>query len=278
MFKTINSKFIFFTITFILIIVGTPIGFLVIQFRENFEQRSRIMVESTMDVVNRSITNAMMSGEQKQVQTIVENISHNEGVDHLRIFSENGKILFSSEVPEVGINIEELSPGHINFSTLDESIISLLEDERVYSAVRPIMNQQKCQGCHEEKPVIAYLDVDTNLTQAERYFYTGSIHMIFLGLAIILALFLGFYILFRTFINKPLIRFRTALASVERGNLDVNLPANKDDEIGKLEKHFNHMVEKLKDSKEQQPLSWFMFPPTCSKSHNFIVAPMTEYP
>jgi two-component system NtrC family sensor kinase len=113
------------------------------------------------------------------------------------------------------------------------------------------LNQVQCQECHGNKAVVAYLDVDTNLTQAERYFYTGSIHMIFLGLAIIMALFFGFYILFRNFINKPLISFRTALASVEKGNLDVNLPAKKNDEIGILEKHFNHMVKNLKDSKQK---------------------------
>jgi signal transduction histidine kinase len=41
------------------------------------------------------------------------------------------------------------------------------------------------------------------------------------------------------------------LDNVERGNLDVRLPAKKSDEIGTLESHFNHMVLNLKESKQK---------------------------
>ena len=51
MFRTIKSKFVTITVLFILLSVGIPTTFLIYQFRENFKERSYIMVETTIDVI-----------------------------------------------------------------------------------------------------------------------------------------------------------------------------------------------------------------------------------
>lgn len=251
MLRTINSRFILFTIIFILLIVGIPTGFLISQFRENFDQRSRIMLESTIDVVNNCLINAMHLGHTKNIQTILDNISRNESVDHIRLFKEDGRITYSSNHTQIGQYIQTIAPGHVNLNNINQNRITLIEEERIYSVTRPILNGKECQKCHGSDQIISYLDVDTNLTQAERFFHTGSLHMIFLAIVVILILFLGFYYLFNFFINKPLRRFKKALDNVENGKLDVHLPAKKPDEFGTLESHFNHMVLNLKESKEK---------------------------
>jgi signal transduction histidine kinase len=251
MLKTINTKFILFTTIFILLSVGIPTTFLIMQLRENFDQRSKIMLESTIDVVNNCLINAMRQGLQKNIQTILDNISKNESVDHIRLLKKDGQITYSSNHKEIGQNIGDIDPNHTDIKNPIRTGISIIGEERIYSLTRPIMNATECQQCHGSDPVIAYLDVDTNLTQAERFFHTGSLHMIFLAIAIILVLFFGFYYLFNFFINRPLSRFKTALDNVEKGNLDVRLPAKKPDEIGTLESHFNHMVLNLKESKQK---------------------------
>ncbi len=251
MLKTINTKFIFFTIVFILLSVGVPTTFLILQLRENFDQRSKVMLESTVDVVHNCLINAMRMGKQKQVQTILDNIANNESVDHIRIFNEKGIISFSSSHEEIGSNLNIIAPGHTNLNAINEKKVILLEDERSYSVTSPILNRTDCQSCHGTGEYIAYLDVDTNLTKAEVNFHTGYLHMIFLAGAIIIILFLGFYYLFNFFINKPLNRFKKALDDVEKGDLNTRLPSEKPDEMGLLEKHFNHMVINLKESKQK---------------------------
>jgi signal transduction histidine kinase len=251
MLKTINTKFIFFTTIFILLSVGIPTTFLIIQMRENFDQRSKIMLKSTIDVVNNCLINAMRMGRTKHIQSILDNISKNESVDHIRLFREDGLIKYASNHEEVGQNMQRIAPGHVILKSINQIRVNLIEEERVYSVTRPILNGRECQPCHGSDPIVAYLDVETDLTQAERFFYTGSIHMIFLAIAVILILFLGFYYLFNFFINKPLSRFKNALDNVERGNLEVQLPAKKPDEIGTLEGHFNNMVLNLKESKQK---------------------------
>ncbi len=89
------------------------------------------------------------------------------------------------------------------------------------------------------------------MTTAENSFYTGSVHMIFLGILLILILVSGFYYLFNKFINNPLKNFRMALESVEKGKLDVKLAQAGEDEFSILNRHFNSMVSHLKQSNEE---------------------------
>jgi signal transduction histidine kinase len=250
MFKTINSKFIVFTIIFILLSLGTPTVFLLIQFRENFKQRSVMLLDVTLDIFYTGLNHSMMQSHDKDVQQIVEQISSSNIIDHIRVFNEQGVILYSSDTSEVGKNMQRTAPHHLKGS-LDKRRIFLMEDRKIYSTTLPIENKPACQKCHDEMPNIAYLDLDTDFTRAEINFYTGSIHIIFLAIAAIIVLFFGFYFLFNHFINKRLVNFITALDGVEGGNLSVHIPIKKEDEFGILEGHFNRMVENLRQSNDK---------------------------
>ena len=125
------------------------------------------------------------------------------------------------------------------------------EDEALYSMTEPIVNEPKCMKCHGNKKIIAYVDIDTYLTRAERNFYTGSVHLLYLAIVIIFLLIIGFYFLFNKFINKPLHEFLKALEEVEKGNLSTRLQVNRHDEFGILDTHFNKMVSNLEKSKTE---------------------------
>ncbi len=252
MLKTIHSKFVVITVIFILLVVGIPTTFLMLQFRENFNQRSSVMLNATMDVVNSCINNSMMLGKSKHVQTIVNNVSENQSVSHVRILSPSGKVRFATDTTEIGKSIFMVAPGHLEQTLPDKNSVQRMERGQFFSMIRPILNRKPCQPCHADAgDIIAFVDVDTDLTQAERYFQTGSMHMSFLAVAIIIILFFGFYYIFNKYIRKPLLNFRTALDQVQDGNLNIALPAKKEDEIGVLEGHFNHMVNNLAESKRE---------------------------
>ena len=97
MFKTVKSKFIFFTIIFILLSAGIPTFFLILQFNQNFEQRSKAMLDTTLDVLMAGVEDVMLMSEQKNVDHIVEQVSAVKSVEHLRIFNKNGIIMHSSD-------------------------------------------------------------------------------------------------------------------------------------------------------------------------------------
>jgi signal transduction histidine kinase len=209
-----------------------------------------MMLDATLDIFYTGLDYSMMKSHDKDVQHIVDQISSSKIVDHIRLFNKSGVILFSSDTLEIGRNMKDAASHHPEES-LDEKNYFLIENRYIYSTILPIENKPPCQKCHNEKPAIAYLDLNTDLTRAEINFYTGSIHIIFLAIVIIIILFLGFYFLFDHFINKRLASFIAALDEVEGGNLSAHIPVKNKDEFGVLEGHFNRMVRHLRNSQDK---------------------------
>jgi len=251
MFKTVKSKFIGITLILIIISVGIPSFFLINQFKQNFDQRSEIMIKSSLDVVIRGIYDRMMTDDHEDVQLILSELSKNESIDHIRIINRDGSILFSSDIEEKNKKLENLREHHSLESLKDTVHFTILKDEGIYSVIQPIGNTPTCQRCHEDNGKLGYIDIDTKLTQAETYFQTGSLHIIFLAILIIIVLFFIFYFVFTKLINQPLYNFINAMDKVKKGDLTASLPGNKNDEIGVLEKNFNGMVNKLSDSQNK---------------------------
>lgn len=251
MFKSIKGRFIGFSVIFIIICTGIPSFFLIKQFEKNFEQRSHHYLETSLDLLLFGLEDAMMY-KDKKVQNVVEKIAKNENVDHIRIFDENGKIIQSSVPLEIGKNILAIAPHHLdsNFVNFKKRKTSIAADKHAFVGFQPILNKKECQDCHT-KEVIAYLDIDTHLTLAEKYFYTGILHLFILSVVIIILLIISFYFIYNAFINKPMNKFIEALSEVEKGNLEIRLPENLKNEYGTVNKHFNNMISEIKHSREK---------------------------
>ncbi len=250
MLKTIKSKFVTVTVLFILLSVGIPTTFLIYQFRENFKERSYIMVETTLDVIVNCINRSMLR-EEKNIQQIVNQYAENDYIKHIRLFNYDGLILYSDQPKDINKTVMEVSPNHKIPKDLKYQHIDILDNDNVYFATRPIFNLPECQRCHTKGDIIAYLDIDTNLSLAETRFYTGSKHMIYLAIAIIIVLLVGFISFFNVFINKPVKKVINALDEVDAGNLNAKINHNSDDEFGALANHFNQMSSRIKESLEK---------------------------
>jgi len=203
MFNSIKSRFIFFTVLLVLLSVGFPTYFLLMQFQKNFQQRSQAMLETTLSVVKNSLYLNMLSGEKKQLQPLINQLSKNENIDHIRIVDSTGVIMYATLSKNVGKHIADADPNHKKIFQTEP--LRLLRKRNVYFSFEAIKNEIRCQRCHDsKKKTIAYLDIDTNLTTAETYFYTGFRHTLFLAFSMIIILILGFYYLFKKTIEKPL--------------------------------------------------------------------------
>ena len=251
MFKTVKSKFIFFSVFLILLTTVVPVYFLITQLHANFEARSIIMLDTTLDIVRYGLKFTMMSGRNEDLQNVINDFSKKTGIYHIRIFDNSGRIDFATDKNEINKNISMISAHKINYYKLEKKVINLEKSNNIYTSTEPIFNEKPCQSCHHEKNIIAFLDIDTQLTSPEIKFYTGSMHMFFLGLAVIIILFIGLYLIFNKFINSPLKKLVGALDNVQVGNLNEKIHAYSNDEIGIVFKHFNDMTEKLKSSREK---------------------------
>jgi len=225
--------------------------FLLKQLKDNFRDRSIVMLDTTSDLIRYGLKAAMMTGHPEDLKEVIDALSMKDAIYHIRIFDKNGIIKFSSNISEINKNITSIEPHHIDFKQIVNKVMSMGPEKKKYLITAPIINEKICQSCHEEQRTIAYLDVETNLTLAENLFYTGFGHMIYLGWAVVIILSIGLYLIFNKFISSPLKKLAIALKDVEKGHLNVQLKGNQNDEISSVFKHFNAMTSNLKSSSEK---------------------------
>jgi len=252
--------------------VGFPSYYLIEQFQHSFHERSISLLNSALDIAVGGLMNCMNSQGKKNIPAIVKRVSANDGIEHVRIFDKAGMILFSSDSTEVSKHILQVSP-RTNFEKErrveydDMGMYSAAEpifnkegcerchdtdDMGMYSAAEPIFNKEGCERCHDtDDEIIAYLGIDTEISDVEKQYYTSTLQSFYFGLTLFAVIFFLFYFLFNHLINEPLGRFIKALDQVERGNLDVRLPAIRNDEFGTIDTHFNDMVYNLDESKQR---------------------------
>lgn len=252
MLKTVKNKFIFFSILLIILSVGIPNYFLIRQFQTNFIERSKLYLNFSTDMILSNLNNSMMDSS-KNIQQVIDNVGLNKNVHHIRIFNSNGRVLYSSDHADIDKNIQMIAPNHIdsNFADMRGRKINLVKDYHAFTALQVIKNNTECQSCHDNGPIIAFMDVDTHLTSSEQKFNTGIQHYIYLGILLIILLVIGLLVLFNYFINKPLLEINGAIDKLKKGDFDLKLPIKREDEFGALNGHFNIMVQELDLSRKR---------------------------
>jgi len=257
MLNSIKSRFILFSVILIVFSVGFPTYFLLKQFERNFQERSEIMLETTLNVVKNGINSMMLSGQDKDIQKMLGHLSENPNINHIRIYDSTGTVHYATNPAEKGGNIFKIDPNHRQLGETP-SFFEQIKSAESYVTAQPIQNRPACQRCHgTDKKVIAFLDIDTDLTQAEEFFFTGYRHTLFLAVLTILFLTGGFYYLFYRFIENPLNKFKHAISEVERGNFNSHLPPSNYKELSQLGQHFNQMLNYLNKSREEIELLHF---------------------
>lgn len=251
MFAKIKTKVIISSILLILFGTAIPAYILFTQLKENFRQRSIYMLNSSTEMLKYGLFTEMMKGDEKNIQKVIDDLGKLRGVEHIRVFSEDGTILYTSEYSEKNRNLADIAPHHVSLIGIHKRKIHLVNEEGIYSVTEPIKNEAPCQNCHNQTDNIAYLDIDSDFTSPENIFYTGIAIIPYLAVIILVILSIGLILIFNHFINTPLKHLIAGLENVEKGNLDFSLPVKKNDEISRVFNHFNSMVSKLKDSKEK---------------------------
>ena len=104
-------------------------------------------------------------------------------------------------------------------------------------------------------PTISYdnvpISADGLLTDYDIFFHQAlhplMVPLVVLVLLVSLMSIVGFPLLFRTILIKPLQALVEGVQQVEAGNLDVQVPIGNEDEIGQVTQMFNQMVTAVRD-------------------------------
>ncbi len=247
MIRTVKARFIITTIIFTTVAVAFPSFFLLLQLRHNFTERSEAMLQTTLSLIDIQLENAMITRE-KDINDLLNEFSRNQAIKSIRVYDRDGIIHYSTNYRELGKNIALIS----SLFAEKRDGFKVFDNKKIFSAGIPLLNKPVCANCHiNDGNTLGYVDVDVRFTKAEEYFYTGVRHTVLMALAFSIFLIVGLIFIFQKYINDPLKRIRESFQKVEEGDLDVSLESRYDDEFGALMARFNHMVRRLKQTREE---------------------------
>jgi two-component system NtrC family sensor kinase len=266
MLKTINSRLIL-SIGLITVLIFGIFSYMVINLQNKQLIAEVFRGTSTFsDTVTRSTRYDMLLANREGVHRMIENIGKQSGVEVVRIFNKEGKIMFSTKKREMNTYVDKNAEAcyicHAaeqpleRLSTVERSRIFQAGDHRVLAMVTPIYNEPDCYtaSCHahsKDQRVLGVLDIGMSLVDVDNELTRNQLLSIVFTLIAILCISSILALFINRLVTKPVRDLVTATEKVAQGNLDIEVAAKTGDEISLLAVSFNHMVEDLKKANEK---------------------------
>jgi len=250
-FKSLTSKVIVISIG--LLALGISVFALLNLRRERAQlvTSAREGSELLLQTIERSVYNSMRIGNTEETQTILEMVAQSQKLLAVRIFHPHGVVLKSSKPMEIGtpVNSEDYK---LYLNNRYEGITYADQHGEVLRMIKPIYNTAQCHTCHGHKTkVIGVLNVNYSLAETKRRMF--EVTQLFAISTIATISFLSLSIVFVMFrlVRSPLNRIMENMAKVEEGDLSVRMDHKSRDEMGRLAKSFNSMIERLDHAKKE---------------------------
>lgn len=252
------------SLTVLIVAISCVTGFL------NFRMQKKQLVETMIlgaDQLSRSITSAtwhaMLDDDRNSAYEIMRVIADKQGVDRIRMFNREGRLVFSTDVREPPVPASQSSEVCIGCHSRGPIRDKLTEAERVRYAtspegvktinvVTPIYNEASCSSasCHAHRAstrVLGVVDVALRLDPVQEQTRAITLETILSTGAVVIvgAAFVIFFT--RRFVATPvheLIKGTKALSAMQ---LDRRIEiSRRSQELDDLVDSFNRMRERLK--------------------------------
>ena len=267
-FTKISLKLIL-TVGVVTIAIISVYSFLSIQAQRNeLLSQAEIYASKLSETIRNSTHLSMLENRSDQTHNIINTISQEPGLQEIRIFNKEGRIMFSSQKEVIGEMVDQNAEACYGCHTANEPLERLpMEDRvRVYESpqdssrilgiINPIYNEASCweADCHvhpAEQKVLGVLDVKLSLKDVDAQIASSELRSIVFALIAIALLSLIIGIFVRKWIEKPVNELVNATEQVGTGNLNYVIKDLGTDELGLLAKSFNNMTRKLTDARMQ---------------------------
>jgi signal transduction histidine kinase len=244
-FKSLIGRIVILSFLLFMFAIGSVTLFHIRREHTHITTSSLRTADLMMSVIERAIYSSMSTGNNRDVQTILEMVGSDERLDGVRIFHPDGRVLKSSEPNEIGRRVNP------------HDLATFLQGQRhntfrgpsgqdVIGVVKPIYTEQSCTPCHGSgRRVIGVLNLDLSLDEMEAQLLQTSQLFGLTMLTIVLLLTWGISLIFNRFVRQPLQMMTAKMAQVEEGDLTVRLEPQSNDEVSDLMVSFNSMVDRM---------------------------------
>lgn len=239
-------------------VVATLIVMQTIYFYIIYTDRSKQSLEMTekasrqlSSIIKKTLEYKMERKQCKDVQKTVEIIGDQKDVEHIMIIKKKGQIAFSSRKGDIGkvLSIEEESCQICHQQKPyphDDVKVFTLGGASILRNVNPIRNGKRCNACHDiQDKILGVLVVDTSLLPLDEELRSARNRMIFFTITIFLSVALILALLIYILVDRPIGKLARVVSNAAEGRLDSRVDIASRDELGKLSKGFNVMMDKI---------------------------------
>ena len=222
----------------------------------NIIARNKLMADYRDYTINLSelaqtgFEDAMMIKDPDKIKKIIQAIGTRAHIAGVAVFNKRGEIKYSHNPDDVGRIFSKNDPtcAICHDRTLNGQtqtvILPSKQGARIMKVVQPIINQPKCQGCHQER-VLGMLMVDLSLAEVDQLAAAvlgQQIQQSLMTVTIVIAALIGFMYLI---VTRPLAYFLRITRAIADGDLSRRVNITAKDEIGELGASFNSMTQNI---------------------------------
>ncbi|MFB3819844.1 MAG: sensor histidine kinase [Candidatus Methylomirabilales bacterium] len=209
---------------------------------------ARHQAELIAAVADRALARAMGLGETEAVQAILSRIGEHDVLAGIRIIDPDGRVRRSSLPGEIGRTLRR-GP-HAGSASPPQPVWDF--QAGWVGVFRPILNGPPCAGCHAaDREILGYLNVLVSFPALDADL---SYHWSVLILAAVVSFFATGALIAAFFsfsLGRRLDLLSATMSRVEAGDLSARVEDAARDELGRLGKSFNAMVERLAEARRQ---------------------------
>ena len=208
-----------------------------------------------------SIRHPMSKGDMEGVRTQFEALQvTNENLDGF-IFHPNETAVYVDEPGNFKKPLSEAITDPDLYQKIKTSLaqgtplpggrLTSLKGKRFIASFQPILNEPTCHQCHEPKiKVLGGLLITQNIQKDYQAVQSSSRWILYSGILGLLVIIVILYFLMYALITRRIRTLRERAKEIAQGNLDVTIPPQGEDSIGRLAGHLNLMVQNLKNQME----------------------------
>jgi hypothetical protein len=248
-------------------------GFLVVCFVLLYTAIKNVVIHDSVGhannlagIVLKSTRYAMLKGDRDLNNTIIQNISGQQGVEHVRIFSKKGIVAFSSKAGEVNRQVDKKAEGCVVCHEKNEPISTLGNMQKartfknsqgmdVLAITAPIYNDPECANaaCHvhpASQKVLGTLDIGLSQEATLSSLASIRMQMVVFSLLTLILTTAGVIALLKMIVLVPMQKLQEYTERSElNGNLSV--PTNLPYELDKIAKSYYFIRIKLNKSEQK---------------------------
>ncbi len=272
--KSLKAKIILCLIGMILLVNGA-LAYLYLTMQKD-DLNITVLRNATQlsETIKKSIRNDMFENRKEAAYKIMETIGQQEGIERVRIYSSEGKILFSTDNTELGQMVNQAAEAcygcHAEARPLERLTTS--ERSRIFTApgdssetspghrvlgiINPIYNDAGCSSadCHahpKTTKVLGVIDVTMDLSDVDAQMSTGRRQVLIVSVISIIAIGIIAALIVFQFIEKPVRELVLGTRRISDGDLQHLIEVKTNDEMGHLATSFNQMTRDLARAHEE---------------------------